>query len=69
VTHGGTIRALLLALLELPHEHRWKFSGIGHTLVTHLQSGANGYRLLGFNNPAGSDPQATLSDLQSSSSI
>ncbi|MBC7644450.1 MAG: histidine phosphatase family protein [Thermoleophilia bacterium] len=69
VTHGGTIRALLLALLELPHQHRWKFSGIGHTLVTHLQSGPNGLRLLGFNTPAGTNAQSALSDLQSSSSL
>lgn len=49
VTHGGTIRALVLALLEIDPEHRWRFSGIGHTSLTHLTRGVHGWRLVTFN--------------------
>jgi probable phosphoglycerate mutase len=49
VSHGGTIRALVLALLEIPAEHRTRFAGIGHTSLTHLSRGAHGWRLVAFN--------------------
>ncbi|MCW2955477.1 MAG: fructose-2,6-bisphosphatase [Thermoleophilia bacterium] len=49
VTHGGTLRALVLALLEIDHAHRWRFTGIGHTSVTHLQRGPKGWRLVAYN--------------------
>lgn len=49
VSHGGTIRALVLALLEIDHAHRWRFAGIGHTSVTHLTRGPYGWRLVTLN--------------------
>ncbi|MCW2924918.1 MAG: phosphoglycerate mutase [Thermoleophilia bacterium] len=49
VTHGGTLRALVLALLEIDPSSRWRFTGIGHTSVTHLVRGAYGWRLASFN--------------------
>jgi broad specificity phosphatase PhoE len=49
VTHGGTIRGLVLAMLEIDHAHRWRFSGIRHTSLTHLTSGPFGWRLVAFN--------------------
>jgi probable phosphoglycerate mutase len=49
VTHGGTIRALVLTLLEIDHAHRWRFSGIRHTSLTHLARGPHGWRLVSFN--------------------
>lgn len=49
VTHGGTLRAIVLALLGIDHHHRWRFTGIGHTSVTHVQRGPFGYRLVSFN--------------------
>jgi len=49
VTHGGTLRALLLALLEIDPRMRWRFTGIGHTSITHLTRGEYGWRLRAFN--------------------
>jgi probable phosphoglycerate mutase len=49
VTHGGTIRALVLALLEIDPAHRWRFASIAHTSLTHLTRGAHGWRLVTFN--------------------
>lgn len=49
VTHGGTIRALVLALLRIDHDHRSRFSGIRHTSLTHLSRGPHGWRLVTFN--------------------
>ncbi len=49
VTHGGTIRALVLALLQIDHDHRWRFTGIHHTSLTHLSRGPHGWRLAAFN--------------------
>lgn len=49
VTHGGTLRAILRTLLEIPHAERWRISGPSHTTVTHLRSSAHGWRLLTFN--------------------
>ena len=39
----------MLALLEMDHAHRNRFTGIGHTSVTHVQHGPYGYRLVSFN--------------------
>lgn len=56
-THGGTLRAILLAMLEFGHSERWRFSGSTHVHRTHLQSGDYGYRLMAYNAPVGShDP-------------
>ncbi len=49
ISHGGTIRALVLALLELPAEHRTKLSGIRFTSITQLARGPHGWRLVSFN--------------------
>jgi broad specificity phosphatase PhoE len=49
VTHGGTIRALVLSLLELDPGNRWRFAGIRHTSLTHLTRGPYGWRLVTFN--------------------
>lgn len=49
VTHGGTMRALVLALLEIDPKHRSRFSGINHTALTHLTRGPRGWRLVTFN--------------------
>ena len=61
-THGGTLRAILLAMLDLNPSERWRFSGSMHVHRTHLQAGEFGYRLLAYNAPVGShDPlQETL---------
>ena len=49
VSHGATIRALVRTLLELPHAERWKFSGPGHTSLSHVTRGSIGWRLVTFN--------------------
>lgn len=49
VTHGGTLRAIVLALLEIDHDLRWRFTGIHHTSVTHVTLGPFGYRLEAYN--------------------
>lgn len=49
VTHGGTLRALVLALLQIDHANRWRFTGIGHTSISHLSRGRFGWRLVAFN--------------------
>lgn len=49
VTHGGTLRAIVLALLEIDHALRWRFTGIRHTSITHLTHGPHGYRLAAYN--------------------
>lgn len=49
VTHGGTMRALILELLQIDPNSRWRFTGIGHGSVTHLSRGAYGWRLVFFN--------------------
>lgn len=51
VTHGGTLRAILLALLDMDHDLRWRFTGIGHVHRTSLAAATNGYRLSSFNIP------------------
>lgn len=52
VTHGGTLRALVFALLELDPKERWRFSGIRHTAVTHIAMGPNGYQMVSYNSLA-----------------
>lgn len=49
VTHGGTLRAIVLALLQIDPDLRWRFSGIGHTSITHVSRGVHGYRLIAYN--------------------
>ena len=49
VTHGGTLRAILRTLLEIPHEERWRISGPSHTTISHLTSSPHGWRLVTFN--------------------
>jgi probable phosphoglycerate mutase len=49
VTHGGTLRAILRTLLEIPHAERWRISGPGHTALSHLKSSPHGWRLVSFN--------------------
>ncbi|MCW2926042.1 MAG: fructose-2,6-bisphosphatase [Thermoleophilia bacterium] len=49
VTHGGTLRAMVLSLLEIDHSHRWRFTGIGHASMTHLTRSPHGWRLRAFN--------------------
>lgn len=49
VTHGGTLRGLLLCLLEISPALRWRFTGIGHTAVTHLRRDRHGWRLVAYN--------------------
>lgn len=49
VSHGGTIRALMRILLDLPHGDRWKLTGPGHTSLSHVTRGALGWRLVTFN--------------------
>lgn len=49
VTHGGTLRAIVLSLLEIDHAARWRFTGIGHTSTTHLRRFRHGWRLVTFN--------------------
>ncbi|MCW2959737.1 MAG: Phosphoglycerate mutase [Thermoleophilia bacterium] len=51
VTHGGTIRALVLALLEIDHAHRRRLASLGHTSITHLTRDASGWRLRAYNAP------------------
>ncbi len=53
VTHGGTLRAILLALLEMDHTQRWRFSGASHVHRSHVQAGDHGYRLLAYNASVG----------------
>lgn len=58
VTHGGTLRALLIAALQLDPSTRWRLTGIGHTSVTWLRRGAHGWCLCAFNASAdGLPPQ------------
>lgn len=49
VTHGGTLRAIVRTLLEIPHAQRWRISGPGHVTLTHLTASPNGWRLVTFN--------------------
>ncbi len=49
VTHGGTLRAILRTLLEIPHAERWRISGPSHTTLTHLVRSDYGWRLTTFN--------------------
>jgi broad specificity phosphatase PhoE len=49
VTHGGTLRAILRTLLDIPHEERWRISGPGFTALTHLRNSPHGWRLVSFN--------------------
>lgn len=49
VTHGGTIRAMLRTLLEIPHTDRWRISGPSHTTISHVARGMHGWRLVTFN--------------------
>lgn len=49
VTHGGTLRAILRTLLEIPHVERWRLSGPGHTALTHLRASPYGWRMISFN--------------------
>lgn len=49
VTHGGTLRAILRTLLEIPHAERWRISGPSHTTLTHLRRSDHGWRLVSFN--------------------
>lgn len=51
VTHGGTLRAMVRTLLEIPHEERWRISGPGHTAFTHIRASPYGWRLISFNAP------------------
>lgn len=51
VSHGGTIRALVLSLLGLDHSQRWRFAGIDHCSMTHVQMSRYGYRLVSYNEP------------------
>lgn len=45
MSHGGTIRALVLALLDFDKYHRWRLAGIDHTTITHIALGRFGYQL------------------------
>jgi broad specificity phosphatase PhoE len=49
VTHGGTLRALVLALLEQDHSNRRRLSGTWHTGIAHLERGRHGYFLTAYN--------------------
>lgn len=49
VTHGGTLRALALALLGLAPDQRRRFSGMWHTAIAHLERGSQGYFLTAYN--------------------
>lgn len=49
VSHGGTIRAMLRTLLEIPHADRWRISGPSHTTLTHLTRSDHGWRLVTYN--------------------
>ncbi len=49
VTHGGTLRAIMRVLLEIPHAERWRISGPGHTALTHLRASPHGWRLISYN--------------------
>lgn len=48
ISHGGTIRALLRTLLEIPHTERWRVSGPPHTSLSHLRSSPYGWRLVAY---------------------
>jgi len=51
VTHGGTIRGIMLALLELPPGSRWRFTGIPHGSAASLVRVAPGWRLASYGAP------------------
>jgi broad specificity phosphatase PhoE len=63
VTHGGTLRALVLALLELDPDLRWRFSGLDHVAVTRLSQAPHGYRLVSYNRPVINELSSNASDL------
>jgi len=48
VTHGGTVRAILRTLLDIPHAERWRISGPPHTSMTHLRNSPYGWRLVTY---------------------
>lgn len=48
VTHGGTLRAILRTLLEIPHADRWRMSGPPHTSLSHLAHSPYGWRLVTY---------------------
>ncbi len=51
VTHGGTLRAIVVEALGLrSNSDRW-LGGVGHTSITHLTRDSRGWRLAGFNRP------------------
>ena len=45
VTHGGTARATVAALLELPGEHAWRFAALGNCCWSVLVEAERGWRL------------------------
>lgn len=64
ITHGGTLRAVLLAMLELDPSHRWRLGGSANTAVTQLARSPHGWRMLTFNVLIGGvAPVGTASDL------
>jgi len=45
VTHGGTARAAVAALLELPDEHAWRVAALGNCCWSVLVQARRGWRL------------------------
>jgi broad specificity phosphatase PhoE len=56
VTHGGTSRALVLSLLELPEDARRAFAVLGNARWAALVRRGSGWRLTAYN--AGREPEA-----------
>lgn len=48
VTHGGTMRMLVVALLGLSDEDRSRFAGSGHATVTELRRRSHGWQLASY---------------------
>jgi broad specificity phosphatase PhoE len=56
VTHGGTARAALGSLLELPPEHWWRLAPLGNARWSLLTEATGGWRLAAHNGGAVSAP-------------
>jgi probable phosphoglycerate mutase len=48
VTHGGTMRMLVVALLGLSNEDRSRFAGSGHATITELRRRSHGWQLVTY---------------------
>ena len=49
VTHGGSARAVIGSMLELPPEHWWRFAPLGNARWSLLIEGKRGWRLAEHN--------------------